>query len=122
MVTSIMASPFTKFKNRHGTPQTSGKEQSDNGHNDLDKDLSREELLTRSGLATGRDGRVHWSKNSFAHPRNWSKLRKFNDLFLIISLDFMVSGVGAAGTIAATFAMDDLHVSRIVSISAFTTL
>ena len=65
--------------------------------------LPTDELLSYAGLKTDNDGYVQLIADSPNHPRNWSRRRKAYDFGLILLSEFFMSGIGAAGTPAASF-------------------
>lgn len=84
--------------------------------------LPADELLSCSGLKIGNDGYVQWALDSPAHPRNWSRGRKAYDVGLILSLEFLMSVVSAAGTPASFYGLGVLGQRREVGLVGFTTM
>lgn len=74
------------------------------------------------GLEANSDGFVDFPEHSNAKPRNWSAKRKAFDLGLIILFDFITTAISAAGTPAADFAKEELHISHTLSLFGFTSI
>ena len=82
-----------------------------------------DELLSYAGLKTGNDGYVQLIADGPTHPRNWSRRRKAYDFGLILFLEFFMSGIGAAGTLASVEGGEMLgRSSREVGFVAFMTM
>lgn len=74
------------------------------------------------GLEVSSDGYVDFPEDSDAKPRNWRASRKVYDLSLIILLDFVTTAISAAGTPAAGFAKEELHIGHTLSLFGFTSI
>lgn len=80
------------------------------------------EKLQARGFEVTDEGIVRWAKDSLTHPRHWSLLRKCYDSAIIIFLEFFMTLVSNTGSSIASFAADDLGVSREMALFCFTTI
>lgn len=63
-----------------------------------------------------------WGRDDTAHPRNWSTQKKAYNAFIIIFLDFFVTGLATIGSAAVDHASGDYNISQTMSIFAYTSL
>ncbi|KAK5055399.1 hypothetical protein LTR84_013149 [Exophiala bonariae] len=71
-------------------------------------------------LVVDSDGFVDFTEHSNVKPRNWLARRKAYNLGFL--LDFITTAISAAGTPAAEFAKEELHISHTQSLFGFTSI
>jgi hypothetical protein len=72
------------------------------------------------GLHLTQSGFAEWDKQHAEYPRNWSMKRKIYDTTIISSFEFYATLVSTTGTVAASYAMEELQLSRTLAILVFT--
>jgi hypothetical protein len=79
-----------------------------------------EAVMYGHGLRRMESGFAAWDKEHGEYPRNWSTTRKSYDMTMIAFFQFYATLVSTTGPSAATYAMEELRLSRTLAIAVFT--